>query len=380
MKEAEMNSSQDSAPTPAESSDGTSDPAAAEPAQAGLANFLRYTLSLPERAVRSTVGVAAGAARETAGLLVPKSFQSSKTYEVVISNSLRFLTENIGGVQSSQQSDQGDGQFLARKAVGNFVDFAGMATLHASPLWIMAIVSDVAYGSKSYLHELAVELKQQGLIDETSTINQVDDVLDAVRNASGKAAGLFDAPPLSVNELKKSLDETRQAIQSANFRTVLPEAELNRYWSEMKQISTAENVSLLGVSGALTMHTMGKLKTVTQGAMTGVNVAGNLLNKHVFDHYAAALDNIREKGFYASLQETSAPYVEAVWNNFSADKTTLTDDVVSGRAFDKLYTAVKGWFGKSADAVSDPQSGLVVDVESKAPSADDPTRQNAGGQ
>src|SRR3984893_13119900 len=115
-----------------------------------ISRFLTYTLSLPERVVRSTVGVTAGAARETAHALVPQAFQSSKVYELVIANSLNFLTEDIGGVE--QQARPGEApnvdHLLARKAVGNFVDLAGLATLHLSPIWLFAVVSDVAYGSK----------------------------------------------------------------------------------------------------------------------------------------------------------------------------------------------------------------------------------------
>ncbi len=142
---------------------------------AGLSRFLLYTLSLPERVVRSTIGLTAGAAREAAHALVPEAFQSSKVYELVIASSLNFLTEDIGGVE--QQARPGEApsvdNFLARKAVGNFVDLAGLATLHLSPIWVFAVVSDVAYGSKVYLNELAAELRQRGLTRPDSTINRV---------------------------------------------------------------------------------------------------------------------------------------------------------------------------------------------------------------
>src|SRR5580698_52143 len=89
---------------------------------AGLSRFLLYTLSLPERLVRSTVGVTAGAARETAHALVPQAFKSSKSYELVVTKSLGFLTDSVGGVQSTtpqaETTDEAD-QYLARKAVGN---------------------------------------------------------------------------------------------------------------------------------------------------------------------------------------------------------------------------------------------------------------------
>ena len=71
------------------------------PVASVLARYLIYTLSVPERAVRSTVALAGGAAREAATFLVPRAFQSSKTYEIVVTNSLKFLTEQVGGAKSA---------------------------------------------------------------------------------------------------------------------------------------------------------------------------------------------------------------------------------------------------------------------------------------
>ncbi len=323
---------------------------------AALSRYLLYSLSLPERAVRSTIGLAAGAARETAEFLVPQAFQSSKTYEIVVRNSLRFLTDDIGGAKTqSDGSEQQVEDYMARKAVGNFVDLAGLATLHASPLWLLAIVSDVAYGSKTYVRELAVELQQQGLVDETSTIHNIDDVLEAVQTASGKAASTFDTPPLSVEQLKQSLKETREAVNSADYRSVLPEAELEKYWNEMREVAKRENVSLLSISGAMTMHSLGKIKTASRGALTGVQVAGGLFNRHVLGHYVDSLEQIRDRGFYQTVRENSAPYIDAVWNNFATDKESWTERIASGRVFGKACSALTGWFGTARDTVNKPE-------------------------
>lgn len=311
-----------------------------------LSRYLVYSVTLPERAVRSAIGLASGAAKETAEFLVPQAFQNSKTYEIVVRNSLRFLTEDIGGAAVEAEASTEVENYMARKAVGNFVDLAGLATLHLSPLWILAIVSDIAYGSKSYVLELAEELKQRGLIDDTSTIHHVDDVLEAIQQASGRAASTFDTPPLSVDQLRQSLVETRDAVKSAQYMSVLPEAELSRYWEEMREIAVKEEVSLLGVSAAMTMHSLGKMKTVSQGALTGLRVAGGLLNRHVIGHYVDSLQTLREEGFYRTVQDSYAPYVEAVWSNFAVDKETWTEELVSGRILGKAFKSVAGWFGR----------------------------------
>jgi len=320
----------------------------ASPASAG--RYLLYSLSLPERALRSTIGLAGGTAQRAAEFLVPQAFQSSKTYEIVVRNSLKFLTDDIGGAKTGDEEEPAMEGFMARKAVGNFVDFAGLATLHVSPLWMLAIVSDVAYGTKTYVVELAEELKKQGVIDDTSTIHHADDVLEAIQNATGESATLFDTPPLSVEQLRETLQQTREAATSADYTSVLPQAEVQRYWGEIRDIATKEDVSLLGVSGAMTMHTLEKAKTASTGAFTGLRVAGGLLNRNVLGHYVDSLSALHEKGFYATVSESYAPYVEAVWDNFSTEKGTWTEEVVTGRVFGSAWNAVKGWFGSDPDS------------------------------
>jgi len=310
-----------------------------------LTQYLLYTLSLPERTVRSTVALASGAAREAAELLVPRGFHNSKTYEVVVRNSLRFLTEDIGKTKPAEvaEAEAGMDDYLARKAVGNFVDLAALSMMHLSPMWMLAIVSDVAYGTQVYAKELATELKTQGLIDETSTIEQVDDILDAVRNASGQAAGLIDAPPLSVEELKKSLDETRAAISAANYTSIIPESEITSYWNEMREIAGRDNVSLLNVSTAVTMHSLDKAQSVATGTITGISVAGILFNDVVIGHYAESLKTMNEQGFYATVSQSYAPYIDAVWTNFSSNEATITEGVLDGSLIKRAYGTLSGW-------------------------------------
>jgi hypothetical protein len=55
--------------------------------------------------------------------------------------------------------------YVARKTLGNFIDLAGFATLHFLPIPVLAVISDVGYGSGTYLKELARDLKHQGVIE-----------------------------------------------------------------------------------------------------------------------------------------------------------------------------------------------------------------------
>ncbi len=220
-----------------------------------------YVLSLPERALRGGTGLLGGVMRESASLLVPQSFQSSRTYTVMVQQMLDFLVHDVGGVAAGDKASSTAevDNYVARRAIGNFVDMASLATLHLSPLVLLAAVSDVAYGSQVYLKELADELKAQGVIAEDSTIDHVNDLLTAVSDASAASGKAFNTPPLSVDALRNTINETRAAIGAANPVNVLPQAEIRRMGEDMREIARKEDVGLLAVSGAATMHAMGQV-------------------------------------------------------------------------------------------------------------------------
>jgi hypothetical protein len=317
------------------------------PDRGAVLKYLLFSLSLPERALRSSVSLVGGAAREAASLLIPQAFRDSTTYRALIQQNLDYLVETVGGVKRPQSENPEQAaleDYVARKTVGNFVDAAGLLTLHMSPYLILAIISDIAYGSNAYLKQVGRELKQQGVIAEDSTIDSVDDLLDAVGKASGQSAQALNAPPLSVEGLRETVAQTREAVRGLDPSKLIPKAELKRMWDEMHEIASREGVSMFTVSTAMTLHALGKIANVGRGVLTGVKVAGSMLSRTVIDHYAAALSTVREQGVYRTLAEASKPYIEAVWANFAMDKSTVTEEVVTGRLFARVWRWICGYW------------------------------------
>jgi hypothetical protein len=333
----------------------TREPAVPEkdPGYQRVRDFLLYGLSLPERTLRSASGVVGGVLRESASLLVPQAFQNSKTYNMMVRQMLDFLAVDIGGVQGKidpaappQVED-----FVARRTVGSFLDLASMATFHLSPMLLLAVVSDVAYGSKTYLTELAAELKSQGVIAQDSTIDHVDDLLAAVAATTKNTASAFETPPFSLGGLKQTIDQTRQAVQSLDPASVLPQAEVQRLWNEIREVATSQGVHPLAISGAMTLYSLEKIGTVGRGALSTVRALGVLMDRHVLEHYKTALGAIRSQGLYATLAQTSKPYINAVWMNFSVRKDTITEGLLTGRLFARGWVAVLRWWGRKRKVV-----------------------------
>ena len=337
---------------PTDPATGNAVEAAEDPGFSQVYQHMMFGLSLPERALRSTSALVGGALTESAALLVPQAFRNSKSYEVFVHQMLDFMIHDVGGVDGddAQSEDPKVEGFVARKAIGSFVDLAGMATLHLSPLTVLAIVSDVAYGSQVYLHELSSELKEAGVIAEDTTIDHAADLLEALSNTSNKTASAFDMPPISVDGLRETIEQTREAATGLDATRLIPQSEMKQMWNEMHDIAVKEHVSLLDVSSTMSLYTLNKVGQVGQGALSTVKVAGNMFDRHIFNHYRSGLNDIQEKGLYVTLAESSGPYIAAVWENFSTDKATVTEDLLSGRLIGRAWSGMQGWLaGKPED-------------------------------
>ncbi|HET6638457.1 MAG TPA: hypothetical protein VFH82_06725, partial [Gemmatimonadota bacterium] len=95
-----------------------------------------YVLSLPERVVRSVLGLGAGVAREVGEVALPAGVRRSQLYQNLVDATLRYLTEKVGGVEAAGSDIPDD--FVARRAAGNAVEVLGVVAFRASPVWVLA--------------------------------------------------------------------------------------------------------------------------------------------------------------------------------------------------------------------------------------------------
>jgi hypothetical protein len=323
-------------------------------------NYLVYGLSLPERTLRSGSAVLSGALKESAQVLVPKTFQDSRTYQMFISQMLNFAARDVGGVRPPVDSEPDlttTENYVAKKAVSNFLELAALTTLHASPLTILAVVSDVTHGSNYFLKELSQELKSQGVIAPDTVIDSTADFLAAVSRTTGQTASLVDLPPLSLAALQESLQSTQATLRDLDPAQILPQAEVQRLWEEVRGVASENNVSLLQVGSAMSMFTLNRVGQAVQGTQTAAVVVGQMVKSHLWDHYRDSLSAIRERGWYPMLNEVSQPYWEAVWYNFSSTRPTWTADLLNGVLARKAGEFWKGlWQKQPADSTSTGQS------------------------
>ncbi|MGB7344168.1 MAG: hypothetical protein WBD20_08135 [Pirellulaceae bacterium] len=329
-------------------------PVAPNPDESGsLIDALAYGLTLPERTARSLSAVVGGLVNETAARLIPTAFRSSRSYSVFVQQALNMMVHDVGGVKPVTDPDAPNSQTapeeaqLAQKAVGGLLDVAGAATLHLSPMTVLAVFSDVAYGSSVYLKKLSEELKREGIIDAHSSIDQVSDLVDALQKTSECAVDAMDAPPISIDGIRATISQLTKEASQVDPRKLLPQSEVERMWNEMELAATDANVGLWDVSTTMTMYAMNRVTLTTRGALSTVTVASGLFDEHIVGHYSDALDKIAQEGLYATLSTASTPYLEAVWHNFDVDRETWTEELITGRLIGKAWQGVRGWFGGS---------------------------------
>ncbi len=79
-----------------------------------------------------------------------------------------------------------------------------------------------------------------------------------------------------------------------------------------------------------------------------------LVDRHIISHYSDALNRIGTAGLYSTLAQTCQPYLAAVWENFSSGKSTITEDVLSGKLAGTAWTAARRWLGTRPRNPSSP--------------------------
>jgi hypothetical protein len=315
-----------------------------------------YGLSLPERAARGMICSASGVLQETAGIALPEALRKTRLYELTVKKMLRFLVDDVGRMRELRSSPDGavagaaaeaageaDPDFLYKKAIGNVVDVAGLTVLHVSPLWVLAIFSDVALGTRTYLRALAAELEKQGVIEKSARIDDIDGLLASLERASGMLAETVDTPPLTVAELKKSVEKLREEAARIDLTKVVSAEDVAAVWKEIEATARLEGRSLLEVSGAIAMMSFSQLVRAGKGAYGSVKVGFDLVQDNFIEHYFQAIRRIHEKGYYETVLETYEPYVRGLAYLFEPTTESTTERLLKGKLFREAWRKIRSW-------------------------------------
>jgi hypothetical protein len=289
-----------------------------------------YLLSLPERLLRSTLGLSAGAAREVGEVVLPDAVRGSQLYKNLVDATLRFVIERVGEVEGVYgEEDALPANFLARRSAGNAVEILGIVAFRASPVWVLAALADVCGAGRQLIPEMAEALKEQDLLEKDAQFTSVDQILDGLERTSSRLAAAINTPPLDVAGLRREWqgirDEAR-GIQPAN----LPSREtIAAMWAEMKNESARQNRSVFETSSMMAVSAVrafpDRARWFYSSARVGATRTGEIVALALLDHYSETLAEIRQTGYATFAARQFRPYIRAAVDQFSPKRSTLTE-------------------------------------------------------
>jgi len=288
-----------------------------------------YLISLPERLVRSMLGLGAGAAREVGEVVLPDAVRNTQLYKNLVDATLRFVIKEVGGVEGVYgNGDVLPDDFLARRAAGNVVEVLGIVAFRASPVWVLAALADVCGAGRQLIPEMADALKEEGLLEKDAQFTSVDQILDGLERTSSRLAAAINTPPLDVAGLRAEWNAIRndaRAIQPGS----LPTSEtIGAMWTQLKTESARQNRSIFETSSMLALSALrslpGNARWFYASALAGAARTGEIVAGGLLDHYKETLAEMRETGYAAFAARQFRPYVRAAVDQFSPKRDTLT--------------------------------------------------------
>jgi hypothetical protein len=296
-----------------------------------------YLLSLPERLLRSALGLGAGVAREVGEVALPDRVRRTQLYQNLVDTTLRFLIEQVGGVESTHAGEETlPDDFLKRRTAGNAIEVLGIVAFRASPVWVLAALSDVCGMGRQLIPEIADSLKDQGLLERETQFTSVDQMLDGLERTSSRLARTVNMPPLDVASLReewRQLCDDARALQPQSLPT---RESLTRVWTELRDEAARQERSVFETSSMMAVSAVKALpegaRWLSASAVAGASRTGQIVATSLLDHYRTTLDEIRHVGYATFAARQLGPYVRAAVSQFSPERRTLTERFLTRHA------------------------------------------------
>jgi hypothetical protein len=293
----------------------------------GIKNYL---LSLPERLLRSGLGLGAGMAREIGEVVLPDGVRRTRLYQNLVDTTLRFLIEQLGGVEGAYQSEEPlPADFLKRRTAGNVVEALGIVAFRASPVWVLAALADVCGMGRQLIPEIAAALKEQNLLDGDMQFTSVDRILDGLEQTSARLAGTINTPPLDVATLRQEWQALREEARDL-APAVLPSREtVTNLWTQLKAEAARQERTIFETSSMIAVSVVKALpdgaRWLSASALVGASRTGQVMTGALLDHYRTTLDEMGRVGYATFAARQLGPYVRAAVGHFSPERVTLTE-------------------------------------------------------
>jgi hypothetical protein len=288
-----------------------------------------YLASLPERLVRSAVGLGAGVVREVGEVAIPESIRRGQLYQNLVDTTLRFLIEQVGGAEGVYKTDEKLAEdFLVRRTAGNVLELAGIVAFRASPVWVLAALADLSGMGRYLIPEISDALKAEGLLEKDAEFSNVDQILDGLEKTSSRLAATVNAPPLDVASLRREWAALREDARSLTPASLPSREAIGQLWTQLKSESARQERSVFEMSSMLAVSAASKLpdgvRWLSASAKSAASRTGSVFGAALLEYYSQTLGEIRDVGFVRYAGRQLRPYVRAAVVQFSPKRPSLT--------------------------------------------------------
>jgi hypothetical protein len=293
-----------------------------------------YLLSLPERVIRSALGLGGGLLREVGEVALPPGVRRSALYKSLVDTTLRYVIEQVGGAKGVYPIEQPQQpvDFIARRGAGHAIELLGIVAFRASPVWVLAALADLSGLGRHLIPEIAEALKAEGLLSETSQFENVDQLLDGLEKTSSRLAQTASTPPLNVGELRKEWRAIRSQTRGAKPMPLPSPAAIGNQWEQLKQESTRQGRSIFETSSLMAIAAVRALPSkalwLSASTRVGARRAGKRLATDVLRGYSQTLHELRRVGYLPYAKRQLSPYLRACVDQFAQQRRTLTQQLL----------------------------------------------------
>jgi hypothetical protein len=293
-----------------------------------------FLLSLPERVLRSATAISGGLLQEIGAAVLPVSVRRTALYKNMVEVTLRFLVEEVGQVRGVYPSEKRLAQdFLLQRGVSHGIGLLGMATLHVSPVWIVAALADASGAGSRLIAQVSQALKDEGLLEKNAEFSTVDQMLGGLEKTSTHLAQTLSFPPLNIESLRREWNQFRADLPGIPAGRLPAVATLERLWSDLTDSAAEQERSVFALCSALAISTAARMPSnllwLSRATKIATTRTGEVVGSTFLSHYRRELADIGNSGFAEYWKRQFRPYLRAAAAQFQMSKLSSTERLLA---------------------------------------------------
>lgn len=289
----------------------------------------KYLLSLPERILRSMTSVATSITSLLTKTILPKPIQKSTLYQMTFGLLQNYLIEQVAEIPLDKNKGRSSNDYVYRKTAGSVIEGIGLLTFHYSPVWLLAMISDIAGGSQIYLRYLLKSLREEGIITINQEFTSIDSLLSHIQSVSENSAKFIDQPPIKKEEFMGIFSQLKKIYEENPKFLISFFHKLEEIHHELQSLSNTSQVSFEKLTGAITMDLM---KTLGEKTLNFSKISSKttmeIFTVYFIQSYEETLEEIKNIGPYKYLGDHMHPFIDQLKNHFKKEKITTTEKII----------------------------------------------------